>query len=65
MVLNLWLKCLLVLPKTSDFVEYKFALIQQVLPVVVAILSYILCVFKDVCLYSSSSVESFVKFCSR
>ena len=46
MVLNLWLKCLLVLPKTSDFVEYKFALIQQVLPVVVAILSYILCVLK-------------------
>ena len=46
MVLNLWLKYLLVLPKISDFVDYKFVLIQQVLPVVVAILSYILCVLK-------------------
>jgi hypothetical protein len=36
MVLNLWLKYLLVLLKISDFVDYKFALIQQVLPVVVA-----------------------------
>ena len=46
MVLNLWLKCLLVLLKTSDFVDYKFVLIQQVLPARVAILSYILCVLK-------------------